>query len=147
MHADEFNVLTFGWESFLSRLAREAPESRIISFAKNPKSRTHRLFPMIIYIELFVTTVNLFSVVLSKHVYSSVCLLRAFLINGSNTTKKAIHEYNDLIVNPLSGCCHQGAIAGNATDFCILCVIAQNDSAWLTVVIALLYRIVFARLK
>lgn len=141
MHADEFNVLTFGRESFLSRLVREVPGSRIVSFAKN------RLFPMIIYIELFVTTVNPFSVVLSKHVYSSVCLLRAFLINGSNTTKKAIHEYNDLIVNPLSGCCHQGAIAGNATDFCILCVIAQNVSAWLTVVIALLYRIVFARLK
>lgn len=73
-----------------------------------------------------------------------------FLVNGSNTARKVIREYNDLIVNPLSTVwCHQGAITGNAADFYILLryIIAQNASTWLTAVIALLYRVIFSRFK
>lgn len=133
----------FGWHE-------NRPESRIVSFAEDQKPSAHRLFPMISYIGLSVTTVNPFRVVLSVPIYSGVCSLRVFLVNGSNATRKVIRGYNDLIVNPLSTVwCHQGAITENAADFCILLryIIAQNASTWLTAVIASLYRIISARLK
>lgn len=89
----------------------------------------HRLFPMMSYTGLSATTVNPFSVVPSAPVYSGVRSLRIFLVSGSYAAGKVIGKCNDLIVSPLSTVYrHQGAIAQDLPDFCILlrCVISLH---------------------